>query len=230
MLIGNSSAFKKTTRDDAKSVVAKQNFSALAFRNIGPAFTSGRIADIAIHPTYRHVWYVAVGSGGVWKTENSGTTWTPVFDKQSVYSIGCITIDPNNPNRVWVGTGENVSERHVAFGDGVYLSEDAGSTWKNVGLPKSEHIGKIIVHPSNSNVVMVAAQGPLWNKGGDRGFYLTEDGGKTWKKTLGDDEWVGVADIVIDPRNPDVVYATTWQRHRTVAALLDGGTGSGIHK
>lgn len=221
---------KKSNADDNKSAVAKQNYAALAFRNIGPAFTSGRIADIAIHPTNRHVWYVAVGSGGVWKTENSGTTWTPVFDKQSVYSIGCVTIDPNNPNRVWVGTGENVSGRHVAFGDGIYLSEDGGTSWKNMGLPKSEHIGKIIVHPSNSDILMVAVQGPLWSKGGDRGFYLTEDGGKTWKKTLGDEEWVGVNDIAIDPRNPDIVYASTWQRHRTVAALLDGGPGSGIHQ
>ncbi len=225
-----ASAQRSKKSADNASAVASQNYSAFKFRNIGPAFTSGRIADIAIHPDNRHVWYVAVGSGGVWKTENSGTTWTPVFDNQPVYSIGCVTIDPSNPNRVWVGTGENVGGRHVAFGDGVYLSEDAGSTWKNMGLPESEHIGKIIVHPENSDVVMVAAQGPLWNKGGQRGFYLTEDGGETWTRTLGDDEWVGVTDIVVDPRNPDVVYAATWQRHRTVAALIDGGPGSGIHK
>lgn len=225
-----ATAQRSRNSDDNSSAIASQNYNAFAFRNIGPAFTSGRIADIAIHPDNRHVWYVAVGSGGVWKTENSGTTWTPLFDKQSVYSIGCITIDPNNPHRIWVGTGENVGGRHVAFGDGVYLSEDGGSSWKNMGLPQSEHIGKIIVHPSNSDIVMVAAQGPLWNKGGERGFYLTEDGGKTWTKTLGDDEWVGVTDIVVDPRDPNVVYAATWQRHRTVAALIDGGPGSGVHK
>lgn len=225
-----TTAQKSRNSDDNSSTITTQNYNAFAFRNIGPAFSSGRISDIAIHPDNKHVWYVGIGSGGVWKTENSGTTWTPLFDKQSVYSIGSITIDPNNTHRIWVGTGENVGGRHVAFGDGVYLSEDGGTSWNNMGLPESEHIGKIIVHPSNSDIVMVAAQGPLWNKGGERGFYLTEDGGKTWTKTLGDDEWVGVTDIVVDPRDPNVVYAATWQRHRTVAALIDGGLGSGVHK
>lgn len=222
-------AQKKNTDSEAEGLAA-QNFSAFAWRNIGPAFTSGRIADIAIHPNDRNTWYVAVASGGVWKTENAGTTWKPIFDRQSVFATGCVTIDPNNPNRVWVGTGENNGGRHISFGDGVYLSEDGGSTWKNMGLKDSQHVGKIIVHPENSDVVMVAAQGPLWNSGGDRGFYRSEDGGKTWEKTLGDEEWTGVGDAVIDPRNPDVVYAATWQRHRTVAAYFGGGENSGIHK
>lgn len=210
--------------------LSDKTFSGLKFRNLGPAFVSGRIADIAIHPTNANVWYVAVGSGGVWKTTNSGTTWKPIFDSQASYSIGCITIDPNNPATIWVGTGENVGGRHVAFGDGVYVSHDEGKSWKNMGLKKSDHISKIIVHPTNPNIVWVAAQGPLWNKGDERGLYKTTDGGKTWRKTLGDAEWTGVTDIVIDFNNPDVLYAATWQRHRTVAAYMGGGPGSGIHK
>jgi len=213
-----------------KSMLTDATFSGLKLRSVGPAFSSGRIADIAIHPDDDNVWYVAVGSGGVWKTVNAGVTWTPIFDDQSSYSIGCVTIDPNNPSIIWVGTGENVGGRHVGFGDGLYKSMDGGKTWKNMGLKDSEHISKVVVHPENSNVVWVAAQGPLWSKGGERGLYKTTDGGETWTKTLGDDEWTGVTDIAIDPRNPDQLYAATWQRHRTVAAYMGGGPGSGLHR
>jgi len=208
----------------------KTTFEGLQFRSLGPALTSGRIADIAIHPENENIWYVAVGSGGVWKTMNSGTTWKPIFDEQPSYSIGCITIDPNNPHTIWVGTGENVGGRHVGFGDGIYVSHDDGKTWKNKGLRASEHLSKIIVHPENPDVIWVASQGPLWSKGGQRGIYKSVDGGTTWKKTLGDDEWVGATDLVMDFTNPDVLYAATWQRHRTVAAYLGGGPGSGIHR
>lgn len=210
--------------------INSKTFEGLKLRNIGPAFTSGRIADIAIHPDNENVWYVAVGSGGVWKTTNSGTTWTPLFDKQTTYSIGAITIDPNNPHTIWVGTGENVGGRHVAFGDGIYVSHDNGKTWKNKGLKNSEHLSKIIVHPENSNIIWAVSQGPLWSSGGERGVYKSTDGGESWKRTLGDSEWVGATDLVIDPRNPDVLYAATWQRHRTVAGYLGGGPGSGLHK
>ena len=203
---------------------------AFKFRNVGPAFLSGRIADIVFHPDNDNIWYVAVGSGGVWKTENAGTTWTPLFDEQASYSTGCITLDPQNPATVWVGSGENVGGRHVAYGDGIYRSKDGGKSWENMGLKQSEHISKIIVHPDNSNVVWVAAQGPLWNKGGERGVYKTNNGGKTWKRVLGNSEWTGATDIMIDPRNPQILYAATWDRHRTVAALMGGGPGSGIHK
>ncbi|TCI84809.1 WD40/YVTN/BNR-like repeat-containing protein [Tenacibaculum sp. M341] len=210
--------------------INSKTFSGLPFRNIGPAFTSGRIADIAIHPENKNVWYVAVGSGGVWKTTNSGTTWKPLFDRQKSYSIGAITIDPNNPHTIWVGTGENVGGRHVAFGDGIYVSHDDGASWKNMGLTKSEHLSKIIVHPKDSNIIWAVSQGPLWTSGGERGVYKSVDGGKSWKRTLGDSEWVGATDLVIDPRNPDVLYAATWQRQRIVAGYLGGGPGSGIHK
>ena len=218
---------KEPTKD---SLFQASTFAGLKFRNLGPAFMSGRIADIAIHPENDNTWYIAVGSGGVWKTENAGTTWKPVFDSQISYSIGCVTIDPNNPHVVWVGTGENVGGRHVGYGDGIYKSSDGGGSWKNVGLKESQHISKIIVHPSNPDILWVAAQGPLWNKGDERGLYKTIDGGKTWNKTLGDAEWVGVTDIVMDPRNPDWLYAATWQRHRTVSNYMSGGAGTAIHK
>jgi photosystem II stability/assembly factor-like uncharacterized protein len=222
LLIGSFSYAQKSDLDKL--------LNDINFRNIGPAFMSGRIADIAIHPDNPHIWYVAVGSGGVWKTENSGTSWQPVFDSQKSFSIGCVAIDPNNPHRIWVGTGENVGGRHAGFGDGVYLSTDDGKSWKNMGLKKSEHISKIIIYPGNSDIIYVAAQGPLWSKGGERGFYKSTDGGKTWKKTLGDDQWTGVTDIAIDPRNPDRIYAATWERHRTVANYMGGGKNTAIYR
>ncbi len=216
--------------DPAKEESKPKPFDGLTLRSIGPAFMSGRIADIAIDPTHPSTWYVGVGSGGVWKTVNAGTTWTPVFDKESSYSIGCVTIDPSNPSVVWVGTGENVGGRHVGFGDGVYRSRDGGGKWENLGLRDSQHISKIVVHPKNPDVVWVAAQGPLWSKGGDRGLFKTTDGGKTWTKVLGTGEWTGVTDLAIDPRNPDLLYAATWQRQRTVAAYIGGGPESGLHR
>lgn len=214
---------------EPKSIVNEKTFSGIKLRNIGPALMSGRISDIAFHPNKRNIWYVGVGSGGVWKTTNSGTTWNPIFDKQKVYSIGSVTIDPINPDIIWVGTGENVAGRHSSFGDGIYRSDDAGGTWKNMGLNNSEHISTVLIHPKNSNTLWVSAQGPLWSSGGDRGLYKTTDAGKNWKKVLGDDKWTGVTDVIMDPRNPDRLYAATWQRHRTVAALMDGGPKTAIH-
>lgn len=212
------------------TLLSDDTFAGLKFRSIGPASMSGRIADIAIHPDDDNIWYVAVGSGGVWKTTNAGVTWTPVFDEQSSYSIGCITLDPQNPNTVWVGTGENVGGRHVGYGDGIYRSDDGGKSWKNMGLKNSEHISKIIVHPDHSDIIFVAAQGPLWSPGGERGFYKSTDGGQTWKKTLGDEGYTGVTDILIDPRNPDRLYAASWQRHRNVAAYVGGGPETAIYR
>ena len=191
---------------------------------------SGRIADIAIHPQNENIRYVAVASGGIWKTVNAGVTWESIFDGQGSYSTGCVTIDPNNPHVVWVGTGENDGGRHIGYGDGIYKSEDGGKSWKNMGLKSSEHLSNIIVHPDNSDVIYVASQGPLWSKGGQRGFYKSMDGGKTWMRTLGDDEWTGVTDIVVDPRDANRIYAATWQRHRTVAAYMGGGTGTALYR
>ena len=224
-----SPAIAQDSAEDA-STWSSKTFEGLKFRSIGPAFMSGRIADIAIDPRDDNHWFIGVGSGGVWKTKNAGVTWKPVFDDQSCYSIGCVSIDPKNSNVIWVGTGENVGGRHSGFGDGVYRSTDGGDNWQNLGLKDSEHISKIIVHPDDSNVAWVASQGPLWSKGGQRGLYKTTDGGKNWKHVLGDDEWTGVTDIAIDPRNPEVLYAATWQRHRTVAAYMGGGPKSGLHR
>jgi len=166
----------------------------------------------------------------VWKTTNSGTTWKPIFDEQNSYSIGCVVLDPSNPEIVWVGTGENVGGRHVGFGDGVYKSSDGGSTWKNMGLGDSQHISEIIVDPTDSNTVYLAAQGPLWSPGGQRGLFKTTDGGRTWNNILSDGEWTGVTAVLMDPRDPKVLYAATWQHHRTVATVIDGGPESGIYK
>ncbi len=218
------------SQTDSDSLLTASTLSGLKWRSIGPAFTSGRIADIAIHPEDENVWYVAVGSGGVWKTENAGTTWNSIFDGQASYSIGCVTIDPLNPHTIWVGTGENVGGRHVGYGDGIYQSTDDGKTWTNKGLKETEHISKIIIHPEDPNTIWVAAQGPLWSQGGERGLYKSSDGGETWNRTLGDDAWVGVTDVVIDPQDPNWLYAATWQRHRTVAAYLGGGPGTGLHR
>jgi photosystem II stability/assembly factor-like uncharacterized protein len=223
---------KPTTPTAAKDEgpLSSKTFNGLKLRSIGPAFTSGRIGDIAVHPHNRSIYFVAVASGGVWKTINAGTTWQPVFDQQGSYSIGCVAIDPNNPLVVWVGAGENNSQRSVSYGDGVYKSLDGGKTWKNVGLKNSEHIGKIVVDPRNSNVVYVAAQGPLWNDGGDRGLYKTTDGGQTWNRILHVSDKTGITDLVYDPRNPDVLIAASYQRRRHVWTLIDGGPESGIYK
>jgi len=207
-----------------------QVFSPIQFRSIGPALMSGRIADIAVDPTNPHIWYVAAGSGGVWKTTNSGTTWNPIFDNYGAYSIGCVTIDPNNPNNIWVGTGEDVAGRHVGYGDGVYFSNDGGQSFKNVGLKESEHIAKIVVQPGNSQVVYAACQGPLWTPGGQRGLYKSTDGGTSWQQVLALGEYTGVTDVVMHPSDPKVLYAATYEKHRTVWALLACGEESGIHK
>ncbi len=205
-------------------------FRGLAFRSIGPSIMSGRIADIAIHPHDRSTWYIGVGSGGVWKTDDNGTTWESIFDGQGSYSIGEVTIDPNNPDVIGVGTGENVSGRHVGFGDGVYRSRDGGKSWQNMGLAASEHIGRVLVDPRDSNVVLVAAEGPLWSSGGERGVYRTTDGGVNWIQVLGVSDETGATDIERDPKNPDVLYAATYQRRRKIWALLSGGPESGIYK
>ncbi len=207
-----------------------ETFSGLAFRSLGPALMSGRIGDIAVHPRKKSTWFVAVASGGVFKTTNAGTTWTPVFDGQVSYSIGCVALDPRDPRTVWLGTGENNSQRSVGYGDGVYRSLDGGLTWEKMGLEASEHVGKILVDPRDSQVVWVAAQGPLWAAGGDRGLYKTTDGGKTWSKSLGISEDTGVTDVVMDPRDPDVLYAASYQRRRHVWGLINGGPESALHK
>ncbi|NNE27676.1 MAG: glycosyl hydrolase, partial [Saprospiraceae bacterium] len=225
---------KKKEKEEAQTEEShpldELGISALKFRSIGPSFTSGRISDFAVNPDNPFEYYIATASGGVWKTINNGTTYKPIFDSQGSYSIGCITMDPSNSNRIWVGTGENNNQRSVAYGDGVYRSDDGGASWKHMGLKNSEHIGKIIVHPENSNIVWVAAIGPLWSSGGERGVYKTVDGGENWECVLELDKHTGVTDMVIDPRNPDVLYAAAFQRARHVFTYLGGGPGSTIYK
>lgn len=210
--------------------VSPSLFSGLRLRLIGPAMISGRVIGFAVDPTNRSRYYVAAASGGVWQTTNNGTSWTPVFDSQGSYSIGAIALDPKNPATVWVGTGENNSQRSVSYGDGIYRSDDGGKTWRNLGLKKSEHIAKILIDPRDSDVVYVASQGPLWGPGGDRGLFKTTDGGKTWKAVLAISENTGVTDIAQDPIDPDVLYAASYQRRRHVWTLIDGGPESAIYK
>ena len=209
--------------------MSSRTFNSMALRSIGPAYMSGRIADIAVDQKNPNTWFVAVGSGGVWKTTNAGTTWRPIFDKQKVYSTGDVTIAPSNSSIVWVGTGENNGGRHIGFGDGVYKSLDGGKTWKNMGLKKSERIGDIVIHPEDPNIVWVSAQGPLWTSGGERGVFKTTDGGKTWKNVLKSDEWTGVGSLISDPSDPDRLYAATWGRQRTVANYVGTRRTGGIH-
>jgi photosystem II stability/assembly factor-like uncharacterized protein len=210
--------------------VEKEVISSFPFRSLGPAFMTGRISDIVKDYSNPSTWYVATASSNVWKTTNNGTTWDPIFDNYGSYSTGCISIDPSNPNVLWLGTGENQSQRSVGWGDGVYKSLDAGKTWTNVGLDQSEHIGKILIDPRNPEIVIVAAQGPLWKEGGDRGVYRSENGGKTWEKVLYVSENTGAADVVFDPTNPDVIYASTFQRRRHAGILVAGGPESRIFK
>lgn len=225
-----SSTSTTSTVKEKKTGFDTVDISGLKFRSIGPALTSGRISEFAVDPKNPKRYFVAVSSGGIWRTKNAGTTFEPVFDNESSFSIGTITMDPNNSSVLWVGTGENNNQRSVAYGDGIYKSVDGGSTWKNMGLKNSEHIGRIIVHPTNSDIIYVAAIGPLWSAGGDRGLYRSKDGGKTWDKVLSIDQHTGVNDVVMDPRYPDILYASSFQRRRHVFTYVGGGPQSSIYK
>ena len=216
--------------DKPETKLNADTLAGLALRNIGPSINSGRISDFAVTPGKRHRYFIATSSGNLWKTDNAGTTWTPVFDNEGSYSVGVVTMDPNNPNVIWAGTGENNSQRSVSFGDGVYKSLDGGQSWSHMGLKETEHIGGIEVDPRDSNVVFVAAQGPLWNSGGERGLYKTIDGGATWERVLHVDDDTGANEVWLDPRDPDTIYVSTYQRRRHVWTLINGGPGSGIWK
>jgi photosystem II stability/assembly factor-like uncharacterized protein len=203
--------------------------AAMPLRSIGPALMGGRIADLAIHPDHPHRWYLAVGSGGVWRSDDAGISWKPIFDEQPSYSIGCVRIDPSRPNVIWVGTGEAVSGRHVAWGDGVYRSDDGGDTWTHVGLAWSEHVSDILIDPRDGNTIYAAAEGPLWSSGGERGLYKTTDAGASWTRVLHVDDDTGVTSAVFAPNDPETIIAATYQRRRRVWSFLGGGPGSGVH-
>lgn len=216
-------------RGGSDEPINAMTFASLRARNIGPVMISGRISQIAMFPDSTSHYLIAEASGGVWLTYNNGTTWTPVFDNYGSYSIGTITIDPKNPSVVWLGTGENNNQRSVSYGDGVYKSEDGGRTWHNVGLKKTEHIARIVIDPKDSNTVYVAAPGPLWKGGGERGLYKTTDGGKTWSQSLikvGD--YTGCSDVLMDPRNPEILLAATHQRQRRYFGIIHGGPESAL--
>ncbi len=225
-----SNAKKKQVDKKKDSLINSQLLSGLKFRSIGPATTSGRISDFAVNPNNHSEYYVAISSGNIFKTTNNGTTWKPVFDKYGSYSIGVVTMDPNNTNVVWAGTGENNHQRALGYGDGVYKTMDGGKSWKNMGLKESRHIGGLVIDPRNSDIVFVAAEGSAWGPGGDRGLYKTTDGGKTWKKVLTISENTGVNNVLIDPVDPDIMYATSEQRRRHVYAKINGGPESAIYK
>lgn len=227
----NVDARKKKKGDEAGPDTLKSStFSGLKWRGIGPAFASGRIADFAVNPSNHSEYYVAVASGHVWKTDNNGTTFRPIFDNHKAYAMGAIAIAPSNHHIVWLGTGENNHQRALGYGNGVYKSIDGGNSWDHMGLDSSRQIGKIIIHPDDPDIVMVAAEGSAWGPGGDRGLYKTTDGGKNWKKVLEISENTGVNDIVMDPRNPDVLYATSEQRRRRSFTKIGGGPESAVYK
>ena len=210
--------------------VTSDLLKGIELRTIGPTLTTGRVVDVEIDPKNPSVWYVASAFGGLWKTTNRGITFSPIFDDNGVFTLCCVAIDPKDSNVVWLGTGENNSQRSAHFGDGIYKSVDAGKTWKRMGLETSEHIGEILVDPRNSNVVYVASQGPLFSEGGERGLYKTTDGGTTWTAVLTISKDTGISDIVFDPRNPDIIFASAYQRRRHVGQMIGGGPEGGIFK
>ena len=230
LLVSTSVEAKKKKVKIEKDTIKSGIVSGLKFRSIGPAFASGRIADFAVNPDNPSEYYVAVACGHIWKTKNSGITWEPVFDKYGAYSMGCLAMDPNNHNVVWAGTGENNHQRALGYGDGIYKTEDGGKSWKNMGLKESRQIGKILIDPRNSDVVYVAAEGSVWGPGGDRGLYKTTDGGENWEKVLEISENTGINSMVMDPRNPDVIYASSEQRRRHVHTKIGGGPETAIYK
>ncbi len=227
VLLSTSMIFAQNKKKDSVESVLGAN---LKFRSIGPAFASGRVSDFAVNPTNHSEYYVSFAAGHIWKTENNGTTYKPIFDKQKVYSIGSLKLDPSNPNVIWAGTGENNHQRSVSYGDGIYKSMDGGKSWKNMGLKESRQIGMIAIDPRDTNIVFAAAEGSVWGPGGDRGLYKTIDGGTSWEKVLEISENTGINNVLIDPKNPDVMYATSEQRRRHVHIRIGGGPESAIWK
>lgn len=218
------------TRGQALDQNLLKNFT---YRSIGPTRQSGRFVDFAVPDHEPYTFYAATASGGLWKTENNGISFEPVFDNESVFSIGDIAVAPSDPNIVWVGTGEANNSRSTCWGDGVYKSGDGGKTWKNMGLEETHHIGRVLIHPRNPDIVYVAALGHLYTQNPERGLFKSADGGKTWKKVLNivaGDRNIGVVDAAMDPTNPDVLYAASYDRLRRPWTYMIGGPGSGLYK
>lgn len=204
--------------------------SEFRWRSLGPSATGGRVVDIEVDPRDNSKIFVASASGGLWRSENHGTTWTALFEKEGTISIGDIAIDPSHPDTIWVGTGEANNQRSSFWGDGIYRSNDGGKTWTNTGLHDSHHIGRVVVDPHDSKIVYVAALGHLYTSNEQRGLFKTKDGGTTWEKILYVNENVGVVDVVIDPENSDIIYAASYQRLRHAWNFDGAGPGSAIYK
>jgi photosystem II stability/assembly factor-like uncharacterized protein len=220
----------RATHAQAQASLRSSDLSGLRLRNIGPATMSGRFVDMDVVESDPQIMYVASATGGVFRTRDAGITWEPVFEREPVHSVGDIVLFQPNPNIIWVGTGERANRQSVSWGDGIYKSVDAGKTWTNVGLPNSKHIGRIVTHPTNPDIVFVAAQGSVWGPGGDRGVYRTRDGGKTWERVLHVDDDTGATDVAIDPSDPNTLYAAMYQRRRSAFGFNGGGPGSGLWK
>jgi len=220
LLIANISAAQLTS----------EKLSGLEPRNIGPANMSGRFVDIAVVESDPYTFYAASATGGVFKTTNNGVTYEPVFEREATHSVGDIAVHQKEPEIVWVGTGERANRQSSSWGDGVYKSTDGGSTWTNMGLADSHHIGRIVLHPDDIDIVYVAAMGHLWGNNEERGLYKSTDGGASWSKTLHIDEMTGIVDIAMDPSDADVLYAAAYQRQRKPYGFHGGGPGSGLYK
>lgn len=230
LLLLNLSAVSQKTAKPVGDSVKDLSMSGLKFRSIGPALTSGRVVDIAVNPKNKAEYYVASGHGSLWKTMNNGSSWKPVFDGQKSYSMGAVTLAPSNSNIVWVGTGENNNQNNVIYGDGVYKSEDAGRSWKNMGLKNSSHIGGIVIDPQDAQTVYVAAYGSLRMPGGDRGIYKTTDGGKTWRQSLYVSPNTGFFEIHMAPDNRKTLYAVAHQRMRNLYSGVRGGPETAVYR
>jgi photosystem II stability/assembly factor-like uncharacterized protein len=217
-----------STQDVA--LISPEQLSGIHARSIGPAVTGGRITDLAVHPDHRATIYVATASGGIWKSTNMGQQWTPIFDDQPVSTFGDIAISPSNPDILYAGTGEQNNRQSTSWGNGVYRSDDGGTTWRHLGLEGTRHVGRIRVHPTDPDIAWVAGLGNLWDANAERGVFRTTDGGETWEKVLYVDEWTGAVDLDVDTSNPDVLYAATYQRMRKAWGFNGGGPGSGIWK
>src|SRR5918994_320053 len=208
----------------------EEAFARLEYRSIGPAIMGGRIADVEGIPGDANVVYVASASGGLWKTTNGGVTWKPIFERQGTISIGDIALAPSNHDVVWVGTGESNVRNSVSFGDGVYKSTDGGKTWQHVGLRDSERVSRILINPRNPDNVFVGALGHAFGANDERGVFVTSDGGRTWTKTLFIDNEHGVADMDIDPTNPNILYAAMWKFRRTPWTHTSGSERGGVFR
>ena len=210
--------------------ISTDQLDQLTFRNIGPSVAGGRIHDIEVLPNDPATVFIASASGGIWKSSNKGTTWKPVFDDQAVSTFGDMAISLSNPDVIYAGSGEQQNRQSTSWGNGIYKSENQGETWRSIGLEKTYHIARVIIHPENPNIVFVAALGNLWNSSKERGVYQTTNGGKNWKKVLYIDDMTGVVDMAMDKNNPNILYAATYQRMRKAWGFNGGGPGSGIYK